>query len=226
MPQLNEIGPANQKIACIWYLCPKHLRNDVKKNWPLNDEETGNLSRTIQSITRDSKSRRSNCQHKPLFEFIAMDHVIINTLHLFLRIADVLLEMLLLSLKTADTIEKHSKFHGNFDIKNYKHLERFITFSKGLNIQFCLFVNRDRSKLQVRDLTGPEKLLLFQIIKIKDLLPQCKDSEQLQSANDTFLNLCLGNSLLVVQNVTKERNSSAILLAYRKAFYRTTLIIV
>ena len=141
------IGPANQNIVCIWCLCPKNLRHDVKKNWLLNDEEPDHLSRTIQSISRDSKNRKNNCQHKPLFEFIAMDHVIIDTLHLFLRIADVLLEKLILSLKTADAIE-HSKFHGNFDIRKYKHMERYINFLKGLNIQFCLSVNRDTNKLQ------------------------------------------------------------------------------
>ena len=195
------IGPANQNIACIWCLCPKNLRHDVEKNWPLNDDDPDNLSRTIQSITQDSKSRKNNCQRKPLFEFIAMDHVVIDSLHLFLRITDILIENLILSLKTADAIEKRSYFHGGIDIKKYKHLEKYTSFLKGLNIQFCLSVNRDTNKLQYRDLTGPEKLLLFQNIKIKDLLPQYKDAEQLQSVYDTFLNLYLelGNTFLADQ---------------------------
>ena len=92
-----------------------------------------------------------------------MDLVIIDTLHLFLRVADVLLGKLILSLKTADATEKHIKFHGNFGIKKHKHMERYTSFSKGLNIQFCLSANKDTNKLQYRDLTGPEKLLLFQI---------------------------------------------------------------
>jgi len=122
-------------------------------------------------ITRDSKSRKNNCQRKPLFEFIAMDHVIIDSLHLFLRITDVHLENLILSLKTADLIEKCTNFHGGIDIKRCKHLQKYIRFLKRLNIQFCLTVNRDTNKLQYRDLPGLEKLLLLQNIKIKDLLP-------------------------------------------------------
>ena len=185
------IGPANQNIACIWCLCPKNLRHD---------DDADNLSRTIESITRDSKSRKNNCQRKPLFEFIAMDHVVIDSLHLFLRITDVLIENIL-SLKTADAIKKRTHFHGDIDIKKYKHLEKYISFLKGLNIQFCLSVNRDSNKLQYSDLTGPQKLLLFQNIKIKDLLPQYKDAEQLQSVYDTFLNLYseLGNTFLADQ---------------------------
>ena len=82
------IGQAYQNIACIWCLYAKNLRHDVEKNWLLNDDDPHNLSRTVELITRDSKSRKNNCQHEPLFEFIAMDHVIINSLHLFLRISD------------------------------------------------------------------------------------------------------------------------------------------
>ena len=70
-----------------------------------------------------------------------------------------------------------------------------------MNIQFCLSINRDSNKLQYRDLTGPEKLLLFQNIKIKELLLQDKDAEQLHSVSSTFLNLYskLGNTFLADQ---------------------------
>ena len=131
----------------------------------MNYDDPDNLSRTIESITQDSKSRKNNCQRKPMFEFIAMDHVVIDSLHLFLRITDILIENLILSLKTADAAEKRTHFHGAIDIKKHKHLEKYISFLKGLNIQFCLSVNRDTNKLQYRDLTGPEKLQLFQNIK-------------------------------------------------------------
>ena len=64
------------------------------------------VSRMIDSIKKDTISRKNNCQHVLLFEFIPIDHVIIDTLHLFLRISDVQLENLILALKTADAIDK------------------------------------------------------------------------------------------------------------------------
>ena len=75
-------------------------------------------------------------------------------------------------------------------------------------IQFCLPVNRDSNKLQYIGLTGPQKLLLFQNIQMKDLLPPYKDAEQLQSVSDTFLNLYseLGNTFLADQVEWYEQN--------------------
>ena len=74
-----------------------------------------NGSRTIESIKKDTKSRKNNCQKQPLFEFIQMDHVIIDTLHLFLRICDILIENVIQELKKADGIEKGDVFHAGFD---------------------------------------------------------------------------------------------------------------
>ena len=86
------IGPANQNYACIWCLCPKMLRHDVTKEWPLMDVNCG---RTIAKIKIDFKSKRHNCKNQPIFDFIELDHVIIDTLQLFLRICDILIENLI-----------------------------------------------------------------------------------------------------------------------------------
>jgi len=56
-----------------------------------------------------------------------MDHVIIDTLHLFLRISDVQLENLILALKTADAIDKRVAF-ATFDIANHKYMHRFLKY--------------------------------------------------------------------------------------------------
>ena len=44
--------------------------------------------------------------HVPLFDFIPMDRVVIDTLHLFLRISDVLTQLLIQDLRIVDCIEK------------------------------------------------------------------------------------------------------------------------
>ena len=50
----------------------------------------------------------------PLFSFIPLDHVIIDTLHLFLRISDNLIELLIRELRRQDSIEKTVKFNDGF----------------------------------------------------------------------------------------------------------------
>ena len=67
-------------------------------------------SRTIASIENDAKGRKNNSQNKSLFSCTEMDHVIIHTLHLFLRVSDILIENLIIELRRADAIEKSLKW--------------------------------------------------------------------------------------------------------------------
>ena len=179
------IGPANQNFACIWCLCPKSLRHDTSKLWPLNDVPS-NGSRTIESIQKDSKGRKNNCQNEPLFACIKMDHVIIDTLHLFLRICDVLIENLIIELRRADAIENRVS-RGTVNLTKCPHMERYMHFLNSLNIPFTWSVNRDTGKLQYRDLTGPEKMQVIENINIKELLPSYNDAETVQSVWKKFL---------------------------------------
>ena len=48
---VGGIGPANQNIACIWCLCPRVLRHDVSREWPLNDKDI-KVSRMIDFMTK------------------------------------------------------------------------------------------------------------------------------------------------------------------------------
>ena len=93
----------------------------------------------IDSIKKDSISRKNNCQHVPLFEFIPMDHVIIDTLHPFLHILDVPLENLILALKTADAIYKRVAF----DIAKHKHMDCFFKYLNSPNILFTFDISKD-----------------------------------------------------------------------------------
>ena len=122
------IGPANRNIA-----------------WPLNGEDAKS-SRTIDSIKKDSIGHKNNCQHIPLFEFNPMDHVVIDALHLFLRISYILLENLVLALKTADAIDKRVVV-STFDIAKHRHLESFLKYLSSLNISFNFDINKDTKKL-------------------------------------------------------------------------------
>ena len=98
------IGKANQDYACIWCKCPRIHRWDTSKHWSITDPKMG--ARSLTEIHNFSSSKKFNCRTKPLFDFIPLDHVIIDTLHLFLRISDKLIDLLNRELKRCDVIDK------------------------------------------------------------------------------------------------------------------------
>ena len=85
------LGRANEDYACVWCKCPREQQWDTSKTWSINDPKFG--ARTVTKIARFSTGRKLNCKAQPLFDFIPMDLVIIDTLHFFLRISDVLINL-------------------------------------------------------------------------------------------------------------------------------------
>ena len=69
---------------------------------PIRDTSMG--ARTVKEIAEHSRRKQFNCKFPPLFDFIPMDHVVIDTLHLFLQVSDVLISFLILELMTQDCI--------------------------------------------------------------------------------------------------------------------------
>lgn len=84
--------------------------------WSLTDRKKG--VRTITEIAElaklgKSSKRRYNCSRSPMFSFIHIDHVIIDSLHLFFRISDVLINLLIRDLRFIDGLEKATSVHLN-----------------------------------------------------------------------------------------------------------------
>ena len=116
---------ANQDFTCTWCLCPRSLRYDVSKSWSLTNVAQG--ARSIDLINQHAKNKKYNCMRAPLFDFIPLDHVIIDTLHLFLRISDILIELLVRQLKREDAIDKKATFYSGFARDKFKHMDVFRT---------------------------------------------------------------------------------------------------
>ena len=175
------IEAANADHACIWCKCPKDLRSDMTKQWSIKDQTKG--ARTIEEITTMSKlgkrnPSRHNCSHKPLFPFVPIERVIIDSLHMFLRISDTLTNLLIRDLVIQDDSEK----------TNY--LEIYKTFlNEECNIRFKWAESKEKKELKYRDLTGPEKIRLFTKINIPSLFPTLPKREQLQNLWCTFFKL-------------------------------------
>ena len=125
----------------------------------------------------------------PLFDFIPLDHVIIDRLHLFLRISDVLIELLIRQLKCEDAIDKKLTFNTGFARDKYRHMDAYEKFLHSIGIAFEWSVDKDTKKLSYRDLTGPEKILVFQKINIKELLLNFADNIKIENLWKSFINI-------------------------------------
>lgn len=163
------LGAANQDHACIWCKCPRNLRHDIQRVWSLSNSAQG--ARSLEEIANYAKSKKLNCKATPLFSFIPLDHVIIDTLHLFLRISDNLTELLIRELRRKDACDK-ATFQNGFSREKFQHMARYEAFLKNLGISFEWRINKDTKKLDYRDLTGPEKLTVMQ--KTFTSLPFCQ----------------------------------------------------
>ena len=79
----------------------------MSQEWSITDIAKG--ARTIDEIAEfaSMKHHKFNHSQKPLFPFIPIHQVIIDTLHLFLRICDMLINLLIRDLRTIDEINEN-----------------------------------------------------------------------------------------------------------------------
>ena len=90
------IESATSTYSCVWCKCPAIDQYDINKVWSVTNPEEGTRSiKEIQELSklrkREQKSKNYGCIKELLFSSIAVDHVIPDILHLFLRVYDVLL---------------------------------------------------------------------------------------------------------------------------------------
>jgi len=167
--------------------------------WSLTDPSQG--ARTIdENVTNAEKRGRKkfNVSHTPLFPMIPLSRVVIDNLHLFLRVADVLIDLLIVELKRHDAIEKVKKF-SSFDPEKFRHLDKFQNIVSSLGVPgYAFYVVKDSKRLKSRTLTGPEKLKLFRNICIADLLPK-------QNPSSAAKIQCLWEELLELNSLFSKR---------------------
>ena len=185
------IESASCDHACIWCKCPKADRYDMTKEWSIFDVEKG--ARTIEDISSRSKlgkrnAQRLNCARAPMFDFIPMHRVIIDSLHLFLKIADILINLLIRDIRILDGI--HAKTCSDSDKSKARNLIAYESFvNEVCKVRFNFRIDKDTKKLNWRDLTGPEKVKLFSNISIPQLLPSLEKRTELQKLWANFYHL-------------------------------------
>ena len=76
---------------------------------------------------------------------IPMHKVVIDNLHLFLRISDLLINLLIIDIRRLDGIEKACCS----DMEKYQNLKKYIDLLKECKIPFHFYVCKDRKKIEV-----------------------------------------------------------------------------
>jgi len=150
--------------ACIWCKCPAGERSDMSREWSFRGIGARTIS-DIQACCSQPKSRKFNCAHVPLFPTIPIDHTIVDMLHLFLRITDVLFNLLILDIRRKDAILKCTCLNGS----NLQKLQSFL--NDDCHIPFKFYYCKEAKDLKWRDLMGPEKLVVFGKVDLPKLLP-------------------------------------------------------
>ena len=68
-------------------------------------------------------------------------------------------------------------------------MAQYKTYFQDLGIPFHWYVGKESKQLEFSDLTGPEKVKLFQHINISSLLPNSDNHETIQKIWDGFWNI-------------------------------------
>ena len=171
------IESATATYACIWCKYPSYERHDMSKKWSITDTQKG--ARTTEEIVAyhtNSKSRRFGCLHPPLFPTIPIDQVIPDTLHLFLRITDVLFNLLITDIRRQDGITRTTSTEQNSTY--LKEFELFINVT--CKIPFHFSTNKETKELQWRDLMGPEKHVVLDKINLPEMVPNLPNVQKIQ----------------------------------------------
>lgn len=127
---------------------------------------------------------------------IPLTKVVVDNLHMFLRVTDASIDLLLLELRRLDSIERLNRK----SLDRLHHLKKYEEALKVIGIRGSNFwIGKESKKLKWRTLTGPEKLLLFDNINLCELFPQVPNINTVQS---------LWKDLLVLNRLLSTRPGS------------------
>jgi hypothetical protein len=125
------IDSATSTFACIWCKCPKDQRANTTRKWSITDTDHGarTIEENIQLAGRSTS--KFNVSNTPLFPSIPLTRVVVDNLHMFLCVSDVLVDILITELRTLDKINQAIKLKS---LDNLTHLAMFEKSVKYLGI--------------------------------------------------------------------------------------------
>ena len=186
--QVTGIAGFGADFSCLWCKCHKLDRADIEKDWSMTD--VSKRARTVDEITKFSQlaktsKARFNVIRSPLFTSIPIHRVIPDTLHLFLRIMDQLVNNLTSYLQKEDNIIRCT---AKTNLQNCTNLMRFENFVRDLGIYDWKYIIKD-SKIEARSFSGPEHRRILANINLDLLIPNHPKLELVKSLWTSFQEL-------------------------------------
>ena len=197
-------------LVCAYDYYDVGFKNNFECRWDTSKAETyynQELARTITSMKTCaclSKSqpaaKRLGVKHSPLID-ISLEHVIVDELHLFLRITDILLRNVI-----QHVIEEDLRTTRKADLLNGPRLKMLVKCIRKCGISFCVWCTQEGegSKLDWTSLMGPDKRKLLEKLPayFNDILPSATDlttklwrvsTDDYYNAGDHHSNVLLSN---------------------------------
>ncbi len=118
------INSANSSKPCIWCKCDKKNFGDLDQDWSIVDKSKG--ARCLEEASKKCSEKKTSDKlgyiKKPIMDFIDFDSCVIDLLHLFLRITDRLMDLLI-----AKIIQLDKNDSADLNMRpNFKTLMNFI----------------------------------------------------------------------------------------------------
>ena len=186
---LNE---AKSNYPCLYCTCKKDQFWDHTKKWSIIDIKLGarSFSECERLCSLKKVDDRKGYVEKPLSQ-IEYFRYIIDILHMFLRISDLLYNLLFIEIQVLE-FKVTGQYNENPDIEKTILIKRFRDFLVNIcKIKKPLYVDEKKVKkeIKLKDLNGPEKLRLFNNINIVKLLPGYEKRKENQNLWTDFMKL-------------------------------------
>lgn len=159
------LDSASCKYSCIYCKVSSDERGDFRKEWSMVDEKKG--ARTLSELqacaaiktTSKSKAKKFSSSHPPIFD-VELSKVVIDNLHLFLRLSDRLMHWLIQKVLAKDNISNSCKSFASSDYPTVRALEELLAKNR---VDFHFFLTRDSTQLKFTSLQGPDYVIISSI---------------------------------------------------------------
>lgn len=163
---LMGLNSASSTYPCIWCKCPQSKFYNNYIEWSISDPNKG--ARTVEEAQSVRPKTDLNYGYKaePILNCFNFWDIVPDMLHLFLRITDTLIGLLV-----AD-IRKRDPARSDLNMENQPLLKTYVDYLENeLNITNSYYKDFKGKKFALRDLSGGEKDKLFRSVDLKRLYP-------------------------------------------------------
>ena len=185
---VTGIKAANCDSPCLWCMARKgHLHSKKPSQCRMRYKKYSDRftwHKKFQNLKNRHIFPSSSQIHESILPpNIPLRNVIIDTLHMFLRISDSLITRIEKELAKLDNIGTNA-----FSAKTHPHLKKYLEFMNNkCKLNYSLIKQKGKAVPTGRCLRGLEKQIFFENVNILELLPESyKDRDKLNSTVNNF----------------------------------------